>query len=160
MADEVERVSGTWTGDGQTHEIKREWRGHTFTDDEIARLFGGATIEVMCMSKQGKEYAQMARISDKCSFTNTDGEEVVYFGVESLGFPTKVPESWAGYEFSPDEIAALEAGKIIDVEGVISKKSGKPYNTRLVFGEAEDGRKKIVPEFADAFDQAVQNAGL
>ena len=47
-------VKGNWKG--KEVAFKRTWSGHSFTDEEVARLLAGETITINAKSKAGKDY--------------------------------------------------------------------------------------------------------
>ena len=53
--DGIERVEGLYKGKTKV-KFKREWSGHRFTDDEIAKLLNGDEISFAAKSKAGKDY--------------------------------------------------------------------------------------------------------
>lgn len=144
-------VNGTWNG--QEKRFKRTFRGHTFTDDEAARLFAGEHLVMTFTSAAGNPYDQEIWLSDDCEF---DGRK--YFGVKS-DFPKaskdkpKCPKSFGGHTFTQDEIDNLEAGCKIYMEGLVSKKTGNTYSATLTlqWQEAQNGFSagwRIAPEFS------------
>ncbi|QBO36623.1 type IA DNA topoisomerase [Periweissella cryptocerci] len=57
----TEKMTGTWKG--QEISFAREWSGHAFTDDELAKLLAGDEISFPAKSKRGKEYTAIGKLA-------------------------------------------------------------------------------------------------
>lgn len=111
------------------------WCGHTFTPAEKQSLEAGGVIKITdaVSKKTGRKFA--CKMSyDKATGLKPD------FNV--------VPNSWGGHTFTEDEILMLESGQEVQLDGLVSKKTGKEYSCKVVFGDKEDGSgKAIIPKF-------------
>lgn len=145
---EKEYAQGKWNG--KDIRFNRTYCGHRFTDDEVAGLLGGGEIEVKGMvGKSGKPFDAKGHLEDQ----EFNGHKFVGFKITGFldgGKAGGPPASWSGHKFTEDEIALLEMGKVLELTDLVSKRTGKPYKTRVLFGEV-DGKKKIVPEFDEHF---------
>ena len=54
-------VTGTWNG--KEVAFKREWGGHTFTDEEIEHLLAGEEITIRSKSKKGRDYEATGKLA-------------------------------------------------------------------------------------------------
>lgn len=64
--------------------FKRSWGGHDFDDDEIAKLFGGETIEFEATSKKsGKNYKAKGKLAKK-TFADSNGKLIEYVGFDPI----------------------------------------------------------------------------
>lgn len=63
------RIAGTWNG--ILVRIPKTWGGHTFTNDEIAALFSGKSIDIDFTTKSGRQSSATLIISDTA--TKPDG---------------------------------------------------------------------------------------
>lgn len=62
--DPADYISGTWKR--KKVSFRREWAGHTFTDEEGERLLAGETIHITgCVSKAGKSFECDGRLATK-----------------------------------------------------------------------------------------------
>jgi len=62
--DDAERFTGKWNG--KDVRVKRVWSGHRFTDDEIAVLLDGQTIEFQAVSKKtGNTYNAKGKLAEQ-----------------------------------------------------------------------------------------------
>ena len=133
----VEKVTGKYNG--KDAEINRFWSGHRFTDDEIAKLFAGETIQIEAVSqKTGKNF-------------NCEGclEEYTFKGKKCFGFVMKGfvdnnssndgPTGWCKYTFTEKERQTLLSGGEVDCKKFVGK-SGKKFGARVKWNAAE---KKI-----------------
>lgn len=136
-----EKFEGTWKR--KKVSVNRVYCGHRFTDEECKDLLAGKEIEILGLKSQstGKEYGVRGKLSKQ----TYNGHEFV--GFERLGFATggasSIPEKFCEHVFSEDEMALLEAGKPVAIEGFVSKK-GSVFNAKIRYGEREDGRKGII----------------
>ena len=55
-----------------------------------------------------------------------------FWGFQLKEREKKVPETFCGHDFTDDEIAALERGDVIHVDGLISKK-GKEFSADISY---------------------------
>lgn len=137
-----EKYEGTWNG--QQVRFTRTWSGHTFTDKECEDLCAGKEIEIRGLkSKTGSTYGVTGKLTNQ----TYNGRQFV--GFERTGFLSsdKVPDSWCQHTFTPEEKALLESGKSVRIEGCISKK-GNVFGCMVSFGEDDNGRKGIIPDFS------------
>lgn len=145
MVDEDERFTGSWNGTDVR--IKRVWRGHRFTDEEVEKLLAGETLELYnLVSKKGGTYASSARIGHD-SFKNSKGEEVSYIGI--IGdFLEVIPAEFCKHKFTDDERTMLEKGQRVRIEDFVSKK-GSTFGAYIKWGEdpEREGHKKLIMEF-------------
>lgn len=106
------------------------WSGHTFTQEEEAILRTGKSIEIDAISKANKPYT--VEVSFGISeYNNRKSWKIIpNFNVK------RVPDSWSGYTFTPDDKDKLLNGDKIDIKAV-SAKTGKPFDVAVSFGESE-----------------------
>lgn len=144
MADikEVERFEGTFVPTGEHVRFKRDWGGHHFTDDECRALLAGETISFDAKSKAGKPYVARGRLAQ--------GE---YNGHSFWGFQLgsdDLPEEFLGHKFTDEERDGLEAGLVVHVKGLMSKKTGREFEADLTWQDKESGAgKEIKMSFGD-----------
>lgn len=142
MATDKEKYEGIWSVTGKTIRFTREWGGHRFTDEECEDLLSGKEINVNgLVSKSGSTYGVKGKLSE----LEYNGHK--YVGFERTGFADSangVPKAWCGHTFTDDEKTKLEAGEVVHVEGLVSKKTGGTFNADLSYDKNE---KKIVPHF-------------
>ncbi len=139
-----EKATGTWNG--KEVRFSRVWRGHRFTDAEVALLLMGQEIEVEGLkSSKGTEYGVKGKLASQ-SFTNDEGEEIAFIGFEQTGFLSKegIPTKMAGHVFTDAEKAKLESGEKIFIEGFTSKK-GTNFDAWCSYGKRDgEDRKSII----------------
>ena len=148
-----ERAQGTWAKTGKDVVFAREWGGHRFTDDEVARLLAGETIEFSAKSTTGKAYEVFGEL-DEGTFKGRK-----FVGFQKLGFGRRdasgnalPPASWCHYTFTPEEIDRLMAGEGVESSDFVSKK-GNRFQCKVFFREEKKGEgKKIVPDFEASLD--------
>ncbi|UKA48233.1 hypothetical protein LFT48_12205 [Arthrobacter sp. FW305-123] len=148
-----ERAQGTWAKTGKDVVFAREWGGHRFTDDEVARLLAGETIEFSAKSTTGKAYEVFGELGEG----TFKGRKFV--GFQKLGFGRRdasgnalPPASWCHYTFTPEEIDLLMAGEGVESSDFVSKK-GNRFQCKVFFREEKKGEgKKIVPDFEASLD--------
>lgn len=144
-----EKYNGTWNGKNVS--FTREWSGHRFTDDECEALCRGEEIEITdCVSaKTGKTFGVHGNLA-KQKFNGHS-----YVGFQSLGFLNgngnsksgkNIPASWCQHTFTDDEIAALEAGTEIYVQGLVSK-ANKVFSAYISYGMTDKGHDGINMRF-------------
>lgn len=137
----TQRAEGTWAaapGGPKQIAFKKVWSGHEFSDDQVAALLAGETIEFQAMSKAGKPYTARGRL-----------ELGEYKGRKYVGFQLVLPDgptSWCGHDFTVAEKARLEAGEQIECTDFVSK-AGKTFGARVSWDPV--GRK-IVPDFGSS----------
>lgn len=114
------------------------WQGHTFTAKErgILAAGGGVSADDFFSKRTQRTYTA-----------------TVYFKAENAGEDKKIvpdfpersdhPDSWCKRKFSSAEIADLEAGKVLELDGFVSK-TGKTFSAVVSWDNAA---KKIVPHF-------------
>lgn len=145
MAD-AERYEGTWNG--KTIKFKREWSGHTFTDEECEKLCNGEEIEIEAVSaKSGKSFKCKGKLEEQ----EYNGNKYVGFKntgfVNSAGVQNGIPDEWCGHKFTDDEKSLLETGVSVQCDDFVSKKSGKKFSAKVRFGKNDKGYMGIIPEF-------------
>ena len=146
MADfrERERVDVDFKGE-QVH-FNRIWRGHRFSDEEVAKLAAGDVISFMATSKAGKPYEAWGYLAEQV-FVDEQGREVSYFGFK-LDFdkaPDRIPHSVCGHVLSDAERRLLESGQKLHVTDLVSKRTGNTFEADLQWGDDEQrpGHKRI-----------------
>lgn len=77
FTDKYNRIAGTWNG--TLVRIPNTWGGHTFTDDEVAALFSGKSIDIDFTTKTGHQSSATLIISDKA--TKPDGS--IFTGIKA-----------------------------------------------------------------------------
>jgi DNA topoisomerase-3 len=148
-----ERAQGAWTKTGETVAFAREWGGHRFTDDEVARLLAGETIDFSAKSTTGRTYEVFGQLAEG-SFKGRK-----YVGFQKLGFGRRdadgnalPPASWCHYSFTQEEIDRLMAGEGVESSDFVSAK-GNRFQCKVFFREEKRGEgKKIVPDFEASLD--------
>lgn len=135
-----EKYEGVWNGIAVR--FNREFGGYRFTDSECEQLCAGETIKIRdLVGKSGNTYGIKGRLEEQVY----NGQK--YIGFKNLGFiDDEVPKIWCQHEFTPDEIAKLENGETIQLDGCISSK-GNIFKAKVRWGDREDGTKGIIPEF-------------
>lgn len=143
-----EKYNGTWKG--KKVSFTREWSGHRFTDDECEALCRDEEIEIAdCVSaKTGKTFGVKGKL-EKQTFNGHS-----YVGFKSLGFLNSngsksgknIPASWCQHTFTDDEMAALEAGTEIYVQGLVSK-ANKVFSAYISYGMTDKGKDGINMRF-------------
>lgn len=150
MAEQKEKAEGTW--DGRQIRFTRNFRGHRFTDAEVASLLAGEEVEVHDLKspRTGNTYSVKGKLTDQV-FKRDDGSEFPFVGFEQTGFVSApgVPKSWCQHVFTEDEREALERGEKIFVEGFVSSK-GNSFDCTVSYGAEKPGDdKKIIPHFGE-----------
>lgn len=148
-----ERAQGTWTKTGKPVTFAREWGGHRFSDDEVARLLVGETIEFAATSQNGKTYEVFGELAEG----SYKGKR--FIGFQKLGFGRRdasgnilPPKEWCQHVFTQDEVDVLMAGEGVEASDFISKK-GNRFQCKVFFKEEKKGEgKKIVPDFEAALE--------
>lgn len=121
--------------------ISRLYYGRMFTDEEISRLEAGERLQLGgFVSKTGSEYERVVFI---------DGN-----GVMQSEFP-KVPFSFRGYTFTPDERSLLESGRTLEISGrnpFWSPKKESYYGDgcKLYVGKDDSGKSTLILEFSNS----------
>lgn len=132
--EKKEKYEGTWRGANVA--FNRVQFGKRLTDAECAALCRDEDVEILGLrSKAGKEYGIVGHLAH-LSYNGHD-----YIGVERIGWANSgkrgVPAKLCGHEFTKDEVAALEAGKVLHVDGLVSK-AGKTFSADLSYDGAAD----------------------
>lgn len=136
MAGEKERYMCA-TGPFQGESFNRVFAGHRFSDRECRLLERGQSVLVEdARRRNGGTFACRGKLERK----TYNGREFVGFSIDSF------PVSWCEHMFTDDERAMLEMGKEIFIDGFISRK-GNVFGCFVRYGEDEDGKKKIIPNF-------------
>lgn len=137
----VERYKGKWNG--QDVNFKKTWSGHEFTDSECERLCNGDEIEITAVSsKTGKPFKCKGCLAEQ----EYNGKKFV--GFKNTGFiqEDRIPDEWCKHKFTDDEKAMLRDGLAVSCSDFVSKKGSK-FSAKVHYGEDENGRKGIIPEF-------------
>lgn len=141
---EVERVSGTFAG--QEVKFKREWSGHRFTDDEVAKLLAGEEILIEAVSsKTGNPY----KVHGKLGESEFKGK--TFFGFQpDFDKDTGFPASFLKHTFTDEERERLEKGETVVIEGLWSEKKKKTFDAPLSYEQKPgEKRKSFVFHFPD-----------
>lgn len=164
-----EKVSGKWQGKDVS--INPVWANHTFSDDELKRLFAGETITITGCTPRGggPEFAAKGKL-DNLVFK---GRKYVGFnmlerltpdgsapapqkekaegdwtpigkdGKKQKAKHVRFNRTWGGHTFTDDEVAKLLAGETIEVKGLTNAK-GKEYGVKgLLANQTFKGRKYV-----------------
>jgi DNA topoisomerase-3 len=142
--DDAERFEGTWNG--KQVKPKREWGGHRFTDDEVAKLLAGETIEFQATSKAGKAYTAKGALAEQEYNGNKFVGFKADFGNTNANGKPAVPDEWCNHKFTDDEKALLEQGMSVECSDFVSKK-GSTFSAKVHFGKNDKGYMGIIPEF-------------
>ncbi|MGI8307080.1 DNA topoisomerase [Saccharopolyspora hattusasensis] len=143
-----ERVQGTWSKTGKPVTFSREWGGHRFTDEEVAQLLAGETIEFSATSQTGKAYEVYGELGES-TFKGRKfvGFQKAGFGRRDASGNALPPKEWCSHVFTQAEIDKLMAGEAVEASDFISKK-GNAFACKVFFKEEKKGEgKKIVPDF-------------
>lgn len=149
-----EKAEGVYKPTGNPIRFNKEWSGYAFSDDEVAKLLNGDTIEITATSKKtGKPF--------KVGGSLQQGE---YKGKSFWGFKAEfkkaeddtietaqIPAEWSGYTFTEADQAALRQGKKVKIKAT-SKKTGKPFDVDVTFEIVEyNGNRRwgIKPHFEE-----------
>jgi len=148
-----EQAQGTWAKTGAEVSFAREWGGHRFTDDEVAVLLAGETIEFWATSQGGKTYEVFGELAeDTFKGRRFIGFHKRGFGRRDANGNAVPPKSWCHYEFTPDEIDRLMTGEGVESSDFVSSK-GNRFQCKVFFKEVKKGQgKKIVPDFEASLD--------
>ena len=137
---EKEYFEGTWQG--RQVKFNRTFRGKRLTDDECRRLCSGEIIEIDgLVAKNGNKYGVTGQLAD----LEYNGHP--YVGVNQIGFIERIPAVWCNHTFTPDEIAALEAGVPVELTDAVSKRTGKTFSCSVTWKKTDDGKMALVPDF-------------
>lgn len=145
-----DRITGKWNG--ETVSIKKEWNGHTWTNEELKALFDGKEIILRRLQgKDGKIYDIKGKLAKQeyngrkfVGFTTTeyiDDDKVTGMWKEKN---VSIKKEWNGHTWTAEELKDLFAGKEITVYGfkgktgkeygVVGKLSNQTYNGRKFVG--------------------------
>jgi DNA topoisomerase-3 len=107
-----------------TEELQKDMRdiaaGQANPEQLLKKVADYVVSDLAVMFENGKDIVK-TRPTPKPKFTGVWSE---------TGTEVSFAREWSGYAFSDDECAQLLSGEIIPLIGVISKKTGKPYNTK------------------------------
>ena len=140
--NEADYAKGSWNG--KEVQFKKVIRGYSLTDAEVEKLLKGGAVRFNFTSAAGNPYKMDGKLA------NLEFKGRKYVGVD-LQFSEEVPDKWSGRKFSDEEKIMLEQGSELELEGFVSKRTGKEYTATIRYGEGKDGRKKIIPSFSDEF---------
>jgi len=138
---DAEKFEGVWKGVNVS--VKREWSGHRFTDEEVAKLLAGEDIEFEAVSsKTGKSFKYKGHLANQTfkgrAFVGIEGDfvsdgksgsDAERFSGKWKGQTVNVKRVWSGHTFTDDEIEDLLDGKEIQIEAV-SQKTGKKFKCK------------------------------
>ncbi len=158
-----EGVQGIYVPKGVQVAFAREWGGHRFSDEEVAKLLAGDTIEFGATSpKTGNSYTAKGKLEEQTfkgrkfwgfKMQEPEKSECPPDKVEGMYVPKKkvirFKKEWGGHLFTDAEIADLLAGKKISFSAV-SAKTGKSYMAEGKLSEQSFEGKKFwgfKPEF-------------
>lgn len=128
-----DKYEGIWKG--KQVSFSREWSGHYFTDDECERLCKGEEIEINgLVSKAGKTYGVVGNLAKQ----KFNGRSFVGFNRLRFAGSGTIPDEFCKHRFSDKEKADLQAGKVVSVQGMVSK-AGKVFDAKLKYGAKPDG---------------------
>lgn len=154
MADYIIGDDGfvSFEHNGRRMRFKSEVCGHTLTDDEIAALFAGKSVEFPATSKAGSPYTAVVNLQEY-SFTGRNGNEVETFGprldFDAMNARRGVPATWCEHRFTDSEKKILEGGGKVHLEDCVSKRTGNTFPCDVIFAEENPGEgKRIIPQFA------------
>lgn len=137
----VSRAEGVWAkapGGPRQVAFKRVWSGREFTDEEVERLLAGEEITFEAVSaRTGNTFTATGSLQAQ----TYQGRKYVGFAMRDMDRPTQ----WCKRVFTPEEVAALEAGRKLEITDFVSK-NGKPFGATISW---DAKKKKIVPEFGD-----------
>lgn len=124
------------------------WAGHTFTDEEKAKLEAGESVGITdARNKEGNPLKATVKYGYEKKGDTRKKILLDHWGV--VGDDT-VPDFFSGRRLTDDEKARLAAGEGVYVDGIKSKKTGNPYGTTLWFEEEPGGVpgvKRLIPDF-------------
>ncbi len=132
------RVNGVWQkapGGPRQISFKREVFGHSLTDDEVEELLSGGLVTFQGTDQKGSPVP----VTGKIDLYDYNGK--TYAGFQRARADR--PDKFSGVSFTPDEIAALLAGKNVTRHDFINKK-GDQY-TGDVLWDAVAKKIKFVP---------------
>lgn len=148
---ESDRIPGIWTDDnGEPNpvSIKRVWRGHTWTDDEVDKLMNNEKVRVSCYSTKKKKHYDMLVKLDHREFTK-DGKKIKGIWPDGEFPPRDIPDEICGHVFTDAEKFALKNGEKIHLEGLKSKK-GNIFGCDLEWAkDPKNGEMKLNFIFPD-----------
>ncbi|MFD2794560.1 type IA DNA topoisomerase [Promicromonospora vindobonensis] len=133
------RAEGIWQkapGGPAKVAFKKIWSGHEFSDDEVAKLLMGETISFSATTRAGRTYTASGALALQ-----------TYKGRKFIGFQPEVPDkptTWSGRTFTPDEVGALLAGQVLEIDDFVSSKTGNAFGCKVRWDATA---KKIVPDF-------------
>lgn len=150
-----EKITHTFGPTGQEITFSSEWSGHAFTEDEIASMMNGETIEIEAISsKSGKPYTVKGTMAEQ----TYDGRK--FWGFKPQFEARKKAEDmtaqeapfkaeWSGHKFTKDEEQRLRDGERVEIEAV-SARTGNTFTTEVTFEITSYNGSKfwgIVPHF-------------
>lgn len=131
------KVSGSYKG--TPIQFNRTWSGHTFTDEEVAKLLNGETIEIEATSKKGNPFRIRGRLMEQTYKGNKywgfagdlvrnespDKVTGVITKGRNKGKEVSFKRIWSGHTFTDDEIKKLLNGETITI--ACKSKNGKDF---------------------------------
>lgn len=135
-----EKAMGTWNG--ETVKIPVSHAGHTFTRDELDRLFAGETV-----SFTGQDFNKNPMpVSVKLANMTYKGKPYVgfqdaayYYGKLTNGEEIKFKRIYMGYHFSEEECAKLLAGGELTFTGTMNDGTTQELKGRLMKQKTANG---------------------
>lgn len=124
-------TTGVFAPTGEQVSFRASFGKRDFTDDEIAALLRGESIEFEATSAKGSVYMAQGKLKHG----SYNGKET--FGFEFLD-AYECPPSVMGRRFSFDEVRRLESGEQIRVDGLVSR--GKQVSATLTLEPSDTKR--------------------
>ena len=141
------KVTGMWHG--TLVKIKKTWGSHTFTDDELTKLFNGQLIEIDMISKTGSPYKVIGELAEqeyeghKCIGFKRIQDDIERFTGEWQGKSVTVKRTWSTHTFTDEEIEKLLNNEVITFE-TKSKNTDSMYTVKGKLAELDyDGNVYI-----------------
>lgn len=148
------------TLNGEPAAVIRCWSHHTFTDEEIEKLFAGEEIEIGYEDRTGKARRTKGRL-ERCEYEGRTVTKFVphfekrkaaelYHKGSFQGAEAAVKKVWGGHVFTDEELQKLFAGESVTVEYTV-KKSGEKRTAagRLVPCGNDGALVRFKPDFED-----------
>ena len=150
-----DRIQGVWNGKNIL--IKKEWGGHTWTQDELKQLFAGKEVSIegltssngntygvkgklMEQTYKGKKYVGFKVVDYLNGKENTTSDNDYITGTWR-GKTVSIKSSWNGHIWTEEEVRNLFAGREISVYGFKSKKGSTYGVTGKLENQFYNGKK-------------------